>query len=81
MPAGCTLPSDALASSAAMLAAYGATDLLCYRAEGPLELVVRQAEAWDPLLSRTVDFERIVCSAIHTISLEGSQSSIPPRQP
>ncbi len=38
------------AEVAAMLAAYGATDLLCYRAEGPLELVVRQAEAWDPLL-------------------------------
>ncbi|WP_333817846.1 ATP12 family chaperone protein [Tabrizicola sp.] len=34
----------------AMLAAYGATDLLCYRAEGPADLVARQAEAWDPLL-------------------------------
>jgi chaperone required for assembly of F1-ATPase len=33
-----------------LLAAYGATDLLCYRAEGPAELVARQAEAWEPLL-------------------------------
>ena len=33
-----------------MLAGYGATDLLCYRAEGPAALVARQAEAWDPLL-------------------------------
>lgn len=35
----------------ALLAAYGATDLLCYRAEGPAELVRRQAAAWDPLLA------------------------------
>ena len=35
---------------AAMLADYGGTDLLCYRAEGPADLVARQAAAWDPLL-------------------------------
>jgi len=35
---------------AEMLAAYGDSDLLCYRADGPQELVARQAEAWDPLL-------------------------------
>jgi chaperone required for assembly of F1-ATPase len=29
---------------------YAATDLLCYRAEGPETLVQRQREAWDPLL-------------------------------
>lgn len=34
----------------AMLADYGDADLLCYRAEGPSELVARQAKAWDPLL-------------------------------
>jgi chaperone required for assembly of F1-ATPase len=33
-----------------LLAAYGATDLLCYRATGPDTLVRRQADAWDPLL-------------------------------
>ncbi len=33
-----------------MIAAYGASDLLCYRAEGPDALVARQAESWDPLL-------------------------------
>ena len=38
------------ADVAAMLAEYGATDLLCYRADAPIELVARQAEAWDPLL-------------------------------
>lgn len=31
-----------------MLAEYGGTDLLCYRAEHPVELVVRQAEGWNP---------------------------------
>jgi chaperone required for assembly of F1-ATPase len=35
---------------AGMIAAYGASDLLCYRAETPLALVARQAESWDPLL-------------------------------
>jgi chaperone required for assembly of F1-ATPase len=35
---------------AAMLAEYGGSDLLCYRAESPAELAARQAEAWDPLL-------------------------------
>ena len=33
-----------------MLAEYGGSDLLCYRAEGPAELVARQAQEWDPLL-------------------------------
>lgn len=33
-----------------MLAAYGDSDLLCYRAEQPEDLVERQAAQWDPLL-------------------------------
>lgn len=33
-----------------MLAAYGGTDLLCYRATGPEPLVARQQAAWNPLL-------------------------------
>lgn len=33
-----------------LLAAYGETDLLCYRAEGPDALTQRQQQAWDPLL-------------------------------
>ena len=35
---------------AAQIAAYGAHDLLCYRAEHPNELVERQNQAWGPLL-------------------------------
>lgn len=38
-----------------MLASYGESDLLCYRAEGPADLVVRQAAAWDPLLAWASD--------------------------
>lgn len=35
---------------AAAVKKYLATDLLCYRAEGPQSLVDRQAEHWDPIL-------------------------------
>lgn len=35
---------------AGLIAAYGGSDLLCYRAKGPEALVRAQAEAWDPLL-------------------------------
>lgn len=33
-----------------LLAAYGDSDLTCYRAAQPKELVARQERAWDPLL-------------------------------
>lgn len=36
---------------AAELARYAATELLCYRAEGPAPLVARQAATWDPQLA------------------------------
>jgi chaperone required for assembly of F1-ATPase len=32
------------------VAGFGATDLLCYRATHPQELIDRQAQAWDPIL-------------------------------
>jgi chaperone required for assembly of F1-ATPase len=35
----------------AELARYGESDLLCYRAEGPEALVLRQAQAWDAPLA------------------------------
>ena len=38
------------AEVAALLADYGASDLLCYRAEEPEALVARQVAAWDPPL-------------------------------
>lgn len=33
-----------------MLGDYGGTDLLCYRADGPEDLIRCQAEGWDPLI-------------------------------
>lgn len=33
-----------------MVAAYGGSDLICYRADGPAELVNRQIAAWNPLI-------------------------------
>jgi chaperone required for assembly of F1-ATPase len=38
------------AAVAEIVAAYGGSDLLCYRAAAPRELVARQAAGWDPLL-------------------------------
>lgn len=39
-----------MAEVADILAAYGDSDLLCYRAERPTELVARQSRSWDPVL-------------------------------
>jgi chaperone required for assembly of F1-ATPase len=38
------------AAFARTLAAYGESDLLCYRSEGPRALVERQGALWDPLV-------------------------------
>ncbi len=43
------------AAVAQMLAEYGDSDLLCYRAEDPPALVRRQAELWDPMLDWAAD--------------------------
>lgn len=52
------------AAFATGVAVYAESDLLCYRAESPIELVTREAAAWDPLLDWARDrydvhFERI----------------------
>ncbi|THD76029.1 ATPase [Thalassobius vesicularis] len=38
------------AEVAGLIADYGGTDLLCYRATSPEELIARQAATWDPVL-------------------------------
>ena len=43
------------AEVADMLAAYGDSDLLCYRADTPEELVERQKAQWDPMLDWVFD--------------------------
>lgn len=58
-----TMPATRMANSAIdlvsvqfdavadMVAEYGGSDLVCYRADTPAGLVARQAAAWDPLVS------------------------------
>ena len=43
--------ADAAAAVAAEAGKYLASDLVCYRAEGPDGLVARQAGAWDPVIA------------------------------
>ena len=43
------------AEVAGLLAAYGNSDLLCYRASNPDRLIARQAAAWDPLVQWSAD--------------------------
>ncbi|MEM6306568.1 MAG: ATP12 family protein [Pseudomonadota bacterium] len=43
------------AEVASLIADYGASDLLCYRAGQPADLVRRQAHAWDPILDWAQD--------------------------
>ena len=61
------------AEVAAMIAAYAESDLLCHRADRPMELAARQAEAWDPLL----DWLREALGA----PLEPTSGVIPRAQP
>lgn len=42
------------AEAVAEIAAYGETDLVCYRADQPPDLVARQQAAWQPLLDWAV---------------------------
>lgn len=74
-----TMPATRMANSAIdkvatqfsavadMLAAYGDSDLLCYRATQPDALIARQAAAWDPILDwadKTLDARLIPVSGI-----------------
>ncbi len=52
------------APSAAAIATYGESDLLCYRAVAPQALVERQATAWTPLL----DWARTELGAALTVT-------------
>lgn len=55
----------------AEIAQYGETDLLCYRAESPADLVAEQGEKWDPLLAwakQEIGAELQVASGIMPVS-------------
>lgn len=60
-----------------MIAAYGASDLLCYRAEGPDALVARQAEQWDPLLDwAAAEFGAVLHSTVGIMPVEQPEQSV-----
>jgi len=58
-------------------AAYAGTDLVCYRAEGPGELVQRQAEAWDPLIDWARErFDVSLTTAIGVMAVQQSDATL-----
>lgn len=65
-----------------MLAAYGGSDLLCYRAEAPQELVERQAVGWDPLLAWALaEFGAHLTSTVGIMPIDQPvESQLPLRQ-
>jgi chaperone required for assembly of F1-ATPase len=62
------------------LAAYAASDLLCYRAESPDVLVRRQADGWDPLLDWASDALgvrlRVTAGVVHVAQPPGALAAI-----
>lgn len=57
---------------AALIAAYGETDLTCYRADGPDELVALQAAGWDPLIKWAIE--------THGVTLRVTTGMVPVEQ-
>ncbi|HVY99999.1 MAG TPA: ATP12 family protein [Dongiaceae bacterium] len=58
-------------------AAYAGTDLVCYRAEAPDELVRRQAEAWDPLIGWLRErFDVALATASGVIAVPQSEAGL-----
>ncbi len=50
---------------------YAGSDLLCYRADGPSELVAAQAAAWDPVLDwarESIGVDLAVCTGLMPVS-------------
>lgn len=61
------------AEVADMMAAYGDSDLLCYRATDPEELVKRQADQWNPALNWAAEV-LYTPLAVHTGVIHKAQS-------
>jgi chaperone required for assembly of F1-ATPase len=54
---------------------YAGSDLLCYRADGPSELIAAQAAAWDPVLDwarESIGVDLAVCTGIMHVSQSDS---------
>lgn len=52
---------------AELIAAYGGSDLLCYRTPGPPEMASAQAAAWDPMLDWATD--RLGAQLVTTVGI------------
>lgn len=62
---------------AEMLAEYGGTDLLCYRAPTPRELAQKQAEVWDPYLKwAETEFEAPLRTAEGVMNVAQPEESV-----
>lgn len=61
-------------------AAYGGSDLLCYRADGPDELVAKQSKTWQPILDWAADelsaFLEVGSGIVHVDQPEASLLSL-----
>lgn len=57
-----------------MLTEYGDSDLLCYRAESPVELVQRQNERWNPALEWAADELGVRLQTRHGIQHQPQES-------
>ena len=74
MQLACTALDRVIPNRSAIVAdtvAYGRSDLLCYRAGDPPELVQKQAEAWQPILdwlSTDVDATLLVTTGIMPVA-------------
>ena len=54
---------------AGLVSAYAETDLFCYRAEAPRELVERQQRAWDPMLNWSRDVLNAPLNITHGVMI------------
>jgi chaperone required for assembly of F1-ATPase len=72
--------ADTLDAVAADIVAYAGSDLVCYRAETPKELVERQSEHWDPIVAwanETLGAEfRVVPGVMHIAQSEASLAAV-----
>jgi chaperone required for assembly of F1-ATPase len=58
-------------------AAYAGTDLVCYRAEGPSDLVKRQAQTWDPLIDWLRErFDVALVTANGVVAVQQSEAGL-----
>ncbi len=74
-----TAQSIEVDGAVAAIAAYGASDLLCYRAAQPAGLVVRQERAWGPWVgwaAARLGAELRVCEGVMPVAQDGAALAV-----